>query len=145
MRDALRSHTIEVRLAVVLAVLCIALSLGAPQFATLPNLTSLLNNSAVNLIWAVGLLVVLIAGGIDISFAVASSVVQYVAAQLLMSVGGGNWLLGFLADPWLSDHLHRGDHRHLQRVFRAADVLQRRAQHLQPAGLVDRAHLHLRT
>ena len=80
MRDALRRYTIEVRLAVVLTVLCILLSLAAPQFATLPNLTSLLNNSAVNLIWAVGLLVVLIAGGIDISFAVASSVVQCVAA-----------------------------------------------------------------
>ena len=39
---------------------------------------------------------VLIAGGIDISFAVASSVVQYLAAKFLMSIGGGNWVLGFL-------------------------------------------------
>lgn len=96
MRDTLRSYTIEVRLAVVLAFICIVLSITAPQFATLPNATSLLNNSSVNLIWAVGLLVVLIAGGIDISFAVASSVVQYVAAKLLIGMGGGNWLLGFL-------------------------------------------------
>ncbi|WP_162561001.1 ABC transporter permease, partial [Tritonibacter mobilis] len=96
MRDLLRPYKIELRLAVVLALICIVLAVAAPQFATLPNLTSLLNNSAVNLIWAVGLLVVLIAGGIDISFAVASSVVQYIAAKLLISVGGGNWLLGFL-------------------------------------------------
>ncbi|WP_288960528.1 ABC transporter permease [uncultured Sulfitobacter sp.] len=96
MRDLMKSYTIEVRLAVVLALICVGLSIAAPQFATLPNATSLLNNSAVNLIWAVGLLVVLIAGGIDISFAVASSVVQYVAAKMLMAVGGGNWVLGFL-------------------------------------------------
>ena len=96
MRNILRGYTIEARLMVVLAAICVALSLAAPQFATLPNLTSLLNNSSVNLIWAVGLLVVLIAGGIDISFAVASSVVQYLAVKLLMAVGGGNWVLGFL-------------------------------------------------
>lgn len=96
MRNSLLSYTIELRLAVVLALICIALSLTAPQFATLSNVTSLLNNSSVNLIWAVGLLVVLIAGGIDISFAVASSVVQYLAAKLLLGMGGGNWVLGFL-------------------------------------------------
>jgi len=96
MRNVLRGYTVELRLAVVLALICIILSFSAPQFATLSNATSLLNNSSVNLIWAVGLLVVLIAGGIDISFAVASSVVQYVAATLLLSIGGGNWLLGFL-------------------------------------------------
>ena len=44
---------------------------------TLANLVDLLNISAINLIFAVGLLVVLVAGGIDISFAVAASVVQY--------------------------------------------------------------------
>jgi simple sugar transport system permease protein len=48
----------------------------------------------VNLIFAVGLLVVLIAGGIDISFAVAASVVQYVAALALAAIGGGGWLSG---------------------------------------------------
>ena len=42
-----------------------------------------MNNNAVNVIWAVGLLVVLIAGGIDISFAVAASVAQYLTALAL--------------------------------------------------------------
>ena len=41
------------------------------EFFTAANLSSLLNTNSVNLIFAVGLLVVLIAGGIDISFAVA--------------------------------------------------------------------------
>ena len=38
----------------------------------------------------------LIAGGIDISFAVAASVVQYVVATLLITIGGGNWAIGLL-------------------------------------------------
>lgn len=94
MRDALLSP--EGRLAVVLALMVACLALAAPQFATLANVTALLNNNAVNLIWAVGLVVVLIAGGIDISFAVAASVVQYVAFYVLGWMGGGNWALGFV-------------------------------------------------
>ncbi|MDZ4095138.1 MAG: ABC transporter permease [Paracoccaceae bacterium] len=96
MREFLRSYPTEARLLGVLAVLCAGLGLASDQFLTLGNLTSLLNNSSVNLIWAVGLLVVLIAGGIDISFAVAASVAQYVAVQVFAAAGGGNWVIGFL-------------------------------------------------
>ncbi len=72
------------------------LGLFAPSFLTLPNLFDLLNASAVNIIFGVGLLVVLIAGGIDISFAVAASVVQYLTAITLVPLGGGNWAVGLL-------------------------------------------------
>jgi simple sugar transport system permease protein len=91
-----RSYPTETRLFLVLAVICIFLSLATESFLTLSNLTSLLNNNAVNVIWAVGLLVVLIAGGIDISFAVAASVVQYLCALTFAKIGGGNWLIGFV-------------------------------------------------
>lgn len=96
MRNLLRAHPTEVRLLIVVTLLCAGLSLASPEFLTLGNLTSLLNNNSVNLIWAVGLLVVLIAGGIDISFAVAASVVQYVGVYFFAAIGGGNWLIGFL-------------------------------------------------
>lgn len=96
MRDFIRSHPIELRLAAVLLLMCIVLSIASPQFATAGNFSSLLNNNAVDMIWAVGLLVVLIAGGIDISFAVASSVVHYFAAKLFGVMGGGNWLIGIV-------------------------------------------------
>ena len=96
MRRVFSAHPVEARLAVVLALMIIGLSLATNTFLTFGNLTSLLNNNAVNLIWAVGLLVVLIAGGIDISFAVAASVVQYLAAQVFMSIGGGNWAVGIV-------------------------------------------------
>jgi len=90
----IRDYPTEFRLGIVLLALCVALSLTTDTFLTLPNLTALLNNNSINLIWAVGLLVVLIAGGIDISFAVAASVVQYVAVYVLDMLGGGNWAIG---------------------------------------------------
>lgn len=82
-------------LILVIGLLCIFLTFATDSFLTLPNLFSLLNNSSINLIFAVGLLAVLVAGGIDISFAVAASVVQYLTAIVVMDwLGGGNWALG---------------------------------------------------
>lgn len=81
----------------IIMLLCVMLALATDSFLTFQNLFDLLNNQSVNIIFAVGLVVVLIAGGIDISFAVAASVVQYVVLSLLMNyLGGGNWLLGIL-------------------------------------------------
>ncbi len=88
-------NSTEGRLVIVLLVVCLVLSIASEQFLTLANASNLLAASAVNLIFAVGLVVVLIAGGIDISFAVAASVVQYVAFYALDAVGGGNWAWGF--------------------------------------------------
>jgi simple sugar transport system permease protein len=88
--------TTEGWLLVAILFLGAALSLLAPTFLTLSNLFDLLNASAVNIIFGVGLLVVLIAGGIDISFAVAASVVQYLTALTLQPFGGGDWAAGLL-------------------------------------------------
>jgi simple sugar transport system permease protein len=88
--------SIEALLILVIAIMVIGLSLSTSTFLTLPNLFDLLNQSSVNIIFAVGLLVVLIAGGIDISFAVGASVVQYLTALTVMRLGGGNWALGFI-------------------------------------------------
>ena len=89
-----RAHPTETWLVVVLLVICAGLSMASNKFFTIANLFNLLNTSSTNLIFAVGLLVVLIAGGIDISFAVAASVVQYVVALALAKIGGGGWLTG---------------------------------------------------
>jgi simple sugar transport system permease protein len=91
-----RAHPTESWLVAVLALICLGLSLATAQFFTVANLFNLLNTSSVNLIFAVGLLVVLISGGIDISFAVAASVVQYLAAEFLIGIGGGGWLIGLV-------------------------------------------------
>lgn len=96
MRSLIRAYPTETRLLAVLVVICTFLSFASDSFLTLGNFTSLMNNYAVNVIWAVGLLVVLIAGGIDISFAVAASVVQYLCVYIFEALGGGNWLIGFI-------------------------------------------------
>ena len=82
----------------ILVILAMGVGLGVftPTFLTLPNIFDLLNASSVNIIFGVGLLVVLIAGGIDISFTVAASVVQYLTAITLASLGGGDWLIGLV-------------------------------------------------
>ena len=86
----------ELWLIVVMLVMGATLSGATSTFLTLSNLFDLLNASSVNIIFGVGLLVVLIAGGIDISFAVAASVVQYITALALGAIGGGNWAEGLI-------------------------------------------------
>ena len=92
----IKNYQTEFRLIIVLFLMCFFLTVFTDTFFTLNNFTNLLNNNAVNLIWAFGLLVVLIAGGIDISFAVAASVVQYIAFYIFDYFGGGNWAIGFI-------------------------------------------------
>jgi len=85
-------------LGLLIVVLAVFLTISTDSFASVQNLFDLLNNQSVNIIFAVGLVVVLVAGGIDISFSVAASVVQYIVVTLLVSMGGGNWAIGlFLA------------------------------------------------
>lgn len=96
MRKVVQSHATEFALLAVIAIISLFLSLVTDRFFSLGNVFDLLNSSSVNIIFAVGLLVVLIAGGIDISFAVAASVVQYVTAVLLGWMGGGGWISGLL-------------------------------------------------
>lgn len=96
MRRLFLGHTTEFTLLAVIIIMCLVLSLQTDRFLTVSNFFDVLNVSAVNIIFAVGLVVVLISGGIDISFAVAASVVQYVAVLVLAQLGGGNWALGFV-------------------------------------------------
>ncbi len=96
MRRLILGNTTEFTLFLVMILLCAGLSFGTDRFLTVSNAFDVLNVSAVNIIFAVGLLVVLISGGIDISFAVAASVVQYVTVLALTALGGGNWAEGFI-------------------------------------------------
>ena len=96
MRRLILGNTTEFTLFIVMILLCAGLSFGTDRFLTISNAFDVLNVSAVNIIFAVGLLVVLISGGIDISFAVAASVVQYVTVLALTALSGGNWAEGFI-------------------------------------------------
>jgi simple sugar transport system permease protein len=98
MPDAARflPRTTEAWLVLVIVALSVLLGLATDSFLTVGNLVDLVNVNAINVIFAVGLLVVLVTGGIDISFAVAASVVQYLTALTFGYLGEGNWLLGLL-------------------------------------------------
>ncbi len=87
-----RSH--EFWLLAVILILSLALSLATDSFLTLQNLFDLLTSNAFVGILASGLLVVLVAGAIDISFTATASVAQYVALTLGIRYGLG-WLALF--------------------------------------------------
>jgi simple sugar transport system permease protein len=67
-------------LSVVIVLMALFFGVLAPEFLSAGNLVDLVEGSSVTAILAIGLFVVLVAGGIDISFAATASVAQYVAA-----------------------------------------------------------------
>ncbi|AYH46629.1 sugar ABC transporter permease [Dickeya fangzhongdai] len=81
-------------LAWVLLCFVVFFSLASDQFLTLQNLLDLADTYAVTGIFALGLFVVLVTGGIDISFAAVASVTQYLIASLFVRAGIDNPLLG---------------------------------------------------
>jgi simple sugar transport system permease protein len=89
-KGAFRRH--DVQLAGIIAVMAIMFSALSRSFLSAGNLVSLLENYSVMAIMAAGLLVVLISGGIDISFAAIAAVSQYLTATVVVHLGG-NWLV----------------------------------------------------
>lgn len=85
----------EFYLAAVILVLSVALALASPDFLTPRNILDLIDGHAVTSIFACGLLVVLVFGGIDISFAGVAAVSQYLLALWLVNIGG-NWPMALL-------------------------------------------------
>ena len=75
----------ETWLAIVIVLIGCVLSFLSPYFFTLSNFIDLIETYSVTAILAMGLFVVLVSGGIDISFAATASVAQYLTA--LLSVG----------------------------------------------------------
>ena len=89
MRDLaarITQHT-ESLLLVVILLLAALLTLLTPYFLTLQNLVDLIESYSVTTVLALGVFVVLVAGGIDISFAATASVAQYTTAYLATSLG----------------------------------------------------------
>jgi len=87
-------HRHDVQLAGIIVVMAVIFSALSKSFLSASNLVSLLENYSVMAIMSAGLLVVLISGGIDISFAAIAAVSQYVMATVLVRIGG-NWLVAF--------------------------------------------------
>lgn len=92
LRPLLKQH--EFYLAVLISLLVIILSVMSEDFMTLGNIFDMTVSSAILGIMACGLFVVLIAGGIDISFPATAAIAQYISASFILS-SGGNFATAF--------------------------------------------------
>lgn len=93
MRKMLRGSRVsqEVWLGLIVLAMAITFSILRPNFLSLQNGLDLLSSYAFSGMLVSGLLVVLIAGGIDISFAAVASVAQFVALTVANATGIG-WI-----------------------------------------------------
>ncbi|WP_370400588.1 ABC transporter permease [Sulfitobacter sp. JB4-11] len=85
-RHLLRHESI---LALIILILCVIFALASPYFLTFPNFADLIEAYSVTTILAAGVFVVLVSGGIDISFAAVASAAQYLAAYVATELGYG--------------------------------------------------------
>ncbi|MBY3790628.1 ABC transporter permease [Photobacterium carnosum] len=84
----------EFYLAMMILLIIGALGVLSEDFLTLGNIFDMSVSSALLGIMACGLFVVLISGGIDISFPATAAIAQYVTATYILSIGG-NFIVAF--------------------------------------------------
>ncbi len=101
--------------------LCLIIGLSNPVFFTVGNLFDLLRSSIVMGIFAMGVLIVIVSGGIDVSFTAIAVFALYATTRILKECCPGCADLG-----WLSNRQHhrsrsRYDQRILHRPIQAAD------------------------
>jgi len=89
------SHS-EIYLFFIIIIFSIILTSINPSFLTLENLFDLTKSSAGIGILAVGFFIVLLSGGIDVSFTAIAIAGQYISANVLMATGADNIYLAFL-------------------------------------------------
>jgi simple sugar transport system permease protein len=77
----------ETALGAAIVVAAVIFSMASPYFLTMPNLVDLVEAYSVTTILAAGVFVVLVSGGIDISFTATASAAQYLAAYLMVRQG----------------------------------------------------------
>ncbi len=87
----------EVLVAAVLVAFCILAGFADPNFFSMPTLTDLMRNSIVLGIFAVGAMLVLVSGGIDVSFTAVAAFAMYATTVLLRDLAPDMaWPLAFL-------------------------------------------------
>ena len=90
-------HRHEFYLAATLALLASIIAPVNPAFLSLSNLFDLCKSSTVLGLFALGVLVVLLSGGIDISFTAIAALSMYVTSKVLLAVGySGSVIVAFI-------------------------------------------------
>jgi simple sugar transport system permease protein len=95
MRKLLRRN--ESFLALLIVALGLGFTLANPKFATIGNLLDLIKSYSFFGILSVGVLVVLLSGGIDISFTAIAQVAEYASVALILQFGGNLWTAFLIA------------------------------------------------
>jgi len=90
----------EIYIFIIIGVLALVVNSFNRNFLTFENMFDLLKSNAMEAVVALGVFVVLISGGIDVSFMAIATVSMYVAVMILKIIGG-NILLAFLIAGFL--------------------------------------------
>jgi simple sugar transport system permease protein len=93
MRSLLRRN--EFYLFLVIVVFSLAITIVNPAFFTIENMFDLMRSSAGMAILAVGFFLVLLSGGIDITFPAVACVAQYITVNAIIALGIDNIWLAF--------------------------------------------------
>ncbi|HCS35956.1 MAG TPA: ABC transporter permease [Sphaerochaeta sp.] len=86
----------EMLLGITILVILVLLSLLSPSFMTYTNIVNLLKSFTVLGIFSLGVLLVIISGGVDVSFTAIAQVVQYAVVYLFLNNMQGNVFLAFI-------------------------------------------------
>jgi simple sugar transport system permease protein len=86
----------ELVLALIILVLVFIITPLAPSFLTYDNITNILKTNTVLGIFSIGVLLVIISGGIDVSFTAIAQVVQYVVVYTLLNYISGNIFISMI-------------------------------------------------
>jgi simple sugar transport system permease protein len=85
----------EAVLAIIIAVLIIIISSLAPNFLSYENITNILKSYTVLGVFSISVLLVIISGGVDVSFTAIAQVVQYAVVYVLLYYIPGNIGIAF--------------------------------------------------
>jgi simple sugar transport system permease protein len=76
----------EVLVALVILAFCVAAALSDPRFLSIPTLTDLLRNGIILGIFSVGAMLVLVSGGIDVSFTAIAAFAMYTTTVTVLAL-----------------------------------------------------------
>jgi simple sugar transport system permease protein len=85
----------EAVLALIIAALTVVIASLTPNFLTYANITSVLKSYTVMGIFALGVLIVIINGNVDVAFTAIAQVTQYAVVYLLIRLNSGNIYAAF--------------------------------------------------
>jgi len=85
----------ELYLFIIIVLFSVVITIINPSFLTIENMFDLIKSSSGMAILAMGMFIVLLSGGIDVSFTAVAIAGQYVAVNTLIATGVDNLLLAF--------------------------------------------------